>query len=194
MVYPTPPNTTNIQITFNDKEVSWTNDSQIHPEALHHTAIGDWSMIQCILENVSDSFLLEIQYEHQVQQINGEYVFLYDLNISPYLSTQSPTSTAYFTLNFESDIENIQIFMTKTDTQWNNVNYSTQKSNSTTIISTQIDSNYSESLLGDLAITFNIPYSQESQLFLLITSIVLTSIFAIGILSYFNKHRRKNHK
>ena len=194
MVYPIPPNTTNIHITLNDKEVSWTNYSQIYPEALHHTAIGDWPMIQCALENVSESFLLEIQYEHPIQHTNEEYVFLYDLNISPYLSTQSSTSTAYFTLNFETDIENLKIFTTKTDTQWNPVNYTTQKYNSTTIISAQIDSNYSESLLGDLAITFNIPYSQESQLFLLITSIVLTSIFAIGILSYFNKHRRKNHK
>ena len=73
MAYPTPPKTTSIHITLNDKEVSWTNYSQIYPEALHHTAIGYWSMIQCVIENVSDSFLLEIQYEHPVQLINENY-------------------------------------------------------------------------------------------------------------------------
>ena len=194
MVYPIPPNTINIHITLNDKEVIWSNYTALYPEAFHHTAIGDWSMVQCMLENVSDSFLLEIQYEHPVQLINENYTFLYDLNINPYLSTQQPDSTAYFTINFDADIINPQFYTTKTDTIWNPLNYTTQNSNSPTIINAQIDSKYSEPLVGDLVITFNFPYSEEPQLFLLITSIVLTSIFAIGILSYFNKQRRKNHK
>ena len=71
MLYPTPPNTTNIHIKLNGQELNWSNYTQTYPDLLHHTAIGEWSMIQCILENVSESFLLEIQYKHPIQQIDG---------------------------------------------------------------------------------------------------------------------------
>ena len=194
MVYPTPPNTINIHITLNDKEVSWSNYSELYPEAFHHTAIGEWSMIQCMLENVSDSFLLEIQYEHPIQLINENYTFLYDLNISPYLSAQQPDSTAYFTINFETDVINPQIYTTKTDTIWNPLNYTTQNNTSTTIITTQIDSKYSEPLVGDLVITFYGPNLHEVPLFFTIISLALTLVFAIGILGYINKNKRKNPK
>ena len=194
MVYPTPPNTTNIHITLNDKEVSWSNYTSLYPEDLHHTAIGDWSMIQCILENVSDSFLLEIQYEHPVQIVNENYTFLYDLNISAYLSTQQPDSNAYFTINFDTDIINPQLYTTKTDTIWNPLNYTTQNNNSTTIITAQIDSKYLEPLVGDLVITFYGPNLHEFPLFLTIISLALTLVFAIGILGYINKNKRKNPK
>ena len=110
MVYPTPPNTTNIHVTLNGKELSWSNYTQNYPEALHHTAIGDWSMIYCVLENVSEHFLLEIQYEHPIQHVNGSNLFLYDLNISPYLLPKSPNSTAYFTINLKTDVSNIQMY------------------------------------------------------------------------------------
>ncbi len=194
MVYPIPPNTTNIHITLNNKEVSWSNYTALYPEALHHTAIGDWSMIRCILENVSDSFLLEIQYEHLVQKINGSHTFLYDLNISPYLSAQQPDSTAYFTITFETDIINPQLYTTKTDTIWNPLNCITKNNNSTTIITTQIASKYSEPVLGDLVITFNDSNSQENPAFLMITSLALTLVFVIGTLLSFNKYKRKNPK
>ena len=192
VVYPTPPNTTSIHIILNDKEVSWTNYSQIYSEALHNTAIGDWSMIQCLLENVSESFLLEIQYDHPIHQIVGNYTFLYDLNISPYLSLQQPDSTAYFTINFETDIINPQLYTTKTDEQWNPLNYTTQNNSSNTIITTQIASKYSKPLIGDLVITFNDSSSQEPPIFLIVTILVLTLVLTIGLLVYFNKHKRNN--
>lgn len=191
LVYPIPPNTTNIHITLNQKEITWTNYTKIYPEALHHTAIGEWSMIQCILENVTESFLLEIQYEHPVQKINGNNTFLYDLNISPYLSAKQPDSTAYFTINFEVDIMNLQLYTTKTDSQWNPLNYSTQNNKSVTIITTRITSKYSEPLIGDLIIIFNDSNSQQIPLFM-ITTLVLSLVSTIGFLVYFNKYRRNN--
>ena len=86
MVYPTPPETTNITVWLNDVELNWSNFTEAYPDALHHTAIGDWAMISTVLENVTGSFVLRIHYEHPVQVINGSYVFLYDLNIADYLS------------------------------------------------------------------------------------------------------------
>ena len=192
MVYPTPPNTTNIHITLNDLEVSWSNYSDLYPEVTHHTAIGEWSMVQCMLENVSESFLLEIQYEHPIRLIDECFTFLYDLNISPYLSAQQPDSTAYFTIIFEADIINPQIYTTKTDTIWNPLNYTTQNNNSNTIITTQITSKYLEPLLGDLVITFNDSNSQEIPIFLIITIFSLTLVLTIGLLVYFNKLRRND--
>jgi hypothetical protein len=37
MVYPMPPQTTNISVSLDDKEVSWSNYTQVYPDALHHT-------------------------------------------------------------------------------------------------------------------------------------------------------------
>ena len=102
MVYPMPPQTTNIRISLDNKEMSWSNYTQSYPGALHHTAIGDWWMIYANLENVSDYFELKIHYEHPLEMINGSYLFLYDLNISPYLSSQSNNSTAYFTIQMQT--------------------------------------------------------------------------------------------
>jgi hypothetical protein len=102
LLYPTPPNTTNIVKAVNGEEQHWVNYTETFPEATHYTAIGDWPMVSCMLNPVLDSFNLTIHYEHPIQQINGSYMFLYDLNISPYLSEHSNTSTAYFTIYFET--------------------------------------------------------------------------------------------
>jgi hypothetical protein len=85
MVYPTPSDTTNIHVKMNETELDWSN----YPHDTHHTAIGDRSMIYCVIAPVSDYFVLKIHYEHPVQLINGSYLFLYDLNIREYLSDWS---------------------------------------------------------------------------------------------------------
>jgi hypothetical protein len=190
MVYPTPPNTTNIHITLNGRELIWSNYTQTYPKTLHHTAIGDWSMVQCLIENVTDFFLLEIQYEHPIQLIDGSHTFLYDLNISPYLSTQSPNSTVYFTINFETAISNLQISTTQTETKWNTIDYYSVENNSATIITTQIDSNYLEPLQGDFVVSFNAQSSLKIPNFLLLSSLAVTSTLALGIFAY-SKQKRK---
>jgi hypothetical protein len=192
MVYPAPPGTTNIHITLNGTELSWSNYTQTYPDALHHTAIGDWTMIHCVIENISDTFLLEIQYEHPIQQANGTYVFLYDLNISPYLSPQSLNSTAYFTIKLETNASNLQMFTTKTDTAWNTINYTTEHKNSTAILTAQIHSEYSEPLLGDLAVTFNVSSSQEFLTSFLIASAATVAVIGLGVFAYFKKYKRRN--
>lgn len=191
MVYPTPPNTTNIKITLNGQELNWSNYTQTYPESFHHTAIGDWPMIQCVIENVSNFFLLEIQYEHPIQQINGSHTFLYDLNISPYLSTQSQKSTAYFSICFEIPFSEIQIFTTETDTTWNPLDYASQINGSNTIITTQIDSKYLEPLLGDLVVSFNITKNSKVPNILPLVTFVIMSILVCGIFTL-SKFRRRN--
>jgi hypothetical protein len=155
MLYPVPPGTTNINVTFNDRSLSWSNYTQVDPQALHHTAIGDWWMISAIPSNVSDFFTLKIHYEHPLSAVNGSYLFLYDLNISPYLSPETDTSTAYFTVRMETNVTNLHVYTAESDTKWNPKDYTTAKEGSVEVISIQIQSEYSESLAGDLIMEFS---------------------------------------
>lgn len=190
MFYPIPLNTKNIKITLNKQEVDWFNYTQKLPNTIHHTAIGNWPMIQCTLENVSNSFLLEIQYEHPIQKINGKYVFLYDLNISPYLSIENPNSAAYFTLIFQIDITEIQAFTAKTDTSWNPIEFA-EKQNSAKVVTIQIESFYSKPLLGDLIVSFNYPDLLATQnIFVIVVS--LTIITVLVLYFYFKKVQNTN--
>ena len=137
MVYPMPPNTTNIHVTLGESELSWINYTETYPDALHHTAIGDWWMIYCLLGNVSDFFVLQIHYEHPLQMVNGSYIFLYDLNISPYLSAEGSNSTCFFTIRMETNTTNLSAFTTKTDTEWNPINYTITNEGAVEVFSIQ---------------------------------------------------------
>lgn len=154
MVYPMPPATTNIHLWLGDKELSWLNYTEAYPSELHHTAIGDWWMIYSVLNDVSDSLVLKIHYEHPLQLVNGSYLFLYDLNISPYLSEQSNNSTCYFTVRMEVNATNVQAYTTATDTAWNRINFTTTKQGSMEIISIPEYSQFGK-VLGDLVVEFN---------------------------------------
>lgn len=159
MVYPMPPNTTNIHLYLADKELSWTNYTQTYPNQLHHTAIGDWWMIHSILSNISGFFELKIHYEHPLQTFNGSPLFLYDLNISPYLSAQSNTSTAFFTIKIQTDFTNLKVYSTEMDDKWSPITFTSQKNDSEVIL-VEMYSEYGKPILGDLVVTF----SQDSQI------------------------------
>jgi hypothetical protein len=184
MVYPMPPKTTNIRISLDDKQVGWINYTQSYPEALHHTTIGDWWMIYSNLENVSDYFVLKIHYEHPIEMVNGSYLFLYDLNIDPYLSEQSNDSTAYFTIQIQTSFTDLNVYSAETDTKWNPVNYNLTKDSLVTVVSIQMHSEFEEPLMGDLVVTF----SHESQVSELPLWILTTLIVGLPvILIYWRK-------
>ena len=155
MVYPMPPGTTNIHVTLGDRELSWSNYTQSIPDALHHTAIGDWGMIYSVLGNVSGFFVLKIHYEYPLEVVNGSYLFLYDLNISPYLSPQSTNSTAYFAVRIEANTSDLRAYATETDAKWNTINYTTTKEGSTSVVVIQMHSEYGKPLPGDLVVVFS---------------------------------------
>ncbi len=160
LVYPTPPGTTNISLKIDETELEWSNYTQTVPDATHYTAIVDWPMISCIIHPVLDQFILKIHYEHPIMRVNGSYTFLYDLNISPYLSPWSNKSTAYFNIKFETDITDLQACTIATDGTLNPVDYTVTKEETTTV-SLQVVSKYSEPLPGDLLISFT--ESKESE-------------------------------
>src|SRR5665647_182864 len=185
MVYPMPPNTTNIHIYLADKELSWTNYTQTYPNQLHHTAIGDWWMIYSVLGNVSDFFELKIHYEHPLQIVNGNYLFLYDLNISPYLSKQSNNSTAFFTIQMQTNFTSLNVYSTETDDKWNPVNFTLKKNDSTEGVSVQMYSEYGKPLLGDLVVEF----SQDRQVSEFPLWTLPTFSIAVLLIALFYKRR-----
>jgi len=187
MVYPTPPNTTNIHLKLNETELDWSS----YPYGTHHTAIGDWSMVYCVINPVSDYFVLKIHYEHPVQVINGSYVFLYDLNIREYLSDWSPNSTAYFTIRMETTASNLQAFTTETDSVWNPINYTTRQEGATEVIAIQIYSERSKPLLGDLAITFSGAEIETTAVPSWIILPILLIAVLLAIIIYRRRHRQK---
>jgi len=163
MVYPMPPNSTNIHVYLGERELEWSNYTQANPDYLHKTALGDWWMISSDLENISDSFFLQIHYEHPVERLNGSYVFLYDLNIVDYLSTQSPDSTAYFTVSFEGNVSDVHVYTAPANSQPNQwqpkaFTYTTEG------LTVEMHSQYGAELPGDLVVVFaNVNDLTENQ-------------------------------
>ncbi len=154
MVYPTPPGTIDISVKVDETELEWSNYTQTVPDATHYTAVGDWPMISCIVDPVLDQFTLKIHYEHPIIQNNGSYTFLYDLNISPYLSQWSNKSTAHFNIRFETGITELQAYTITTDGTLNAVDYTVTKDDNAETVSLQVVSEYSKQLPGDLLISF----------------------------------------
>ncbi len=158
MVYPMPPGTTNIHVWLDGRELAWSNYTAVYPEAVHHTAIGDWWMISSALENISGFFNLKIQYEHPLAMVNGSYLFLYDLNIAPYLTPRTPNSTAYFTVRMETNTTNMHVYTAPPDnaaSDWRPLAYTASKEGSTEIVSIQMNSDYNVPLPGDLVVEFS---------------------------------------
>ena len=181
MVYPTPPGTTNISIRLNGKELPWSNYTEAYPDGLHHTAIGDWPMISATIGPVSDYFLLTIHYEHPLTIVNGSYLFLYDLNISPYLSPLSNSSEAQFTVRFETEVTNIRAYTTKSDSVWNDKNFTENNETSGRSLVIYMNSMFNEQLEGDLVVMFSdlpVQGSREFWYWMVISGLLV----AIGIL------------
>jgi hypothetical protein len=195
MVYPMPPGTTNINVTLNDHELAWSNYTQSSPDALHQTAIGNWWMIYSVLPNVSGFFTLRIHYEHPLEAVNESYLFLYDLNISPYLSEQSENSSAYFTVRMGTNFKNIHAYTALPDStasDWKPINYTTTIENSTLVVSILMYSEYpgvsGKSLPGDLVVEF----SKANQTSDFILWIIATLFFAALLLvaTFYIKRRK----
>ncbi len=196
MLYPMPPNTTNISVTLNGKEVVWSNYSQTYPSVLHKTAIGDWWQIYCLLENVSDTFTLQIHYEHPLETVNGSYVFLYDLNIAQYLSAENPTSTAYFTMRFETDLAELDVYTAQPDStpsEWKPKEHTLTQEGAISTLKVEMQSQHATTLPGDLAMVFsdgaspsnsNIKKTEESPLWIIPVAL---DIFLIAIVVYVNR-------
>jgi hypothetical protein len=190
MFYPTPPGTTNISLKIDETELNWNNFTEIYPEAVHFTAIGNWPMINCTLNPVPEYFTLKIHYEHPLMLINGSRTFLYDLNISPYLSEWSTKSTAHFTIRMETNYTSLNVNAIATDETVTPINYTTTTDDAAETVTFQIVSEYGKPLLGDILVTFttaNAPTAVEFSYLLIILPIAVIATL-IARIAYKRKH------
>lgn len=190
LVYPTPPGTTNISVKMDETELNWNNFTEIYPEALHFTAIGDWPMINCTINPVPENFVLKIHYEHPVMLINGSHTFLYDLNISPYLSEWSTKSTAYFTIRMDTNYTSLYVNAIATDETLTPINYIATRDGTAEIITFQIVSEYGKPLLGDILVTFTAADASTPVEFPYL--LIILPIAAIAALMVRIAYRRKH--
>lgn len=191
MVYPTPPGTTNIHVKVNGTELTWSNYTQAYPGSMHHTAIGDWPMIFCVVGPVSSDFLLTIHYEHPLEMVNGSYLFLYDLNISPYLSPLSNSSTAYFTLRLETAHQDIRVYTAESDSVWNPKNFTLISESGVDVVSIQLRSVFGKPLAGDLVVIVDDSSSKVPEEFpyWLVIALILVVAGLLTALVYFKKRK-----
>lgn len=190
LFYPTPPGTTSISLKMDETKLSWSNFTEIYPEALHFTAIGNWSMINCTIHPVPEYFTLKIHYEHPVTLINGSHTFLYDLNISPYLSEWYNKSTAYFTIRMETNYTCLNVNAIATDETLTLINYTTTADTGAETANFLIVSEYAKPLLGDILVTFtavNAPTALEISYLLIIMPIAIIAALLAHI-AYKRKH------
>ena len=202
MAYPTPPGTINISVKMDETELEWSNYTQIFPDETHYTTIGDWAMINCTIHPILDQFTLKIHYEHPILLINGSYTFLYDLNISPYLSPWSNKSTAHFNIRFETDITDLQAYTIATDGTLNPVEYTVTRETEAETVSLQVVSEYSQPLPGDLLMSFHEGnesgqpnsgfLSSTEQHYVLVAVIAIAAVAIVGYLSLKHKKRGDN--
>ncbi len=191
MVYPTPPGTTNITITVNGTNLSWSNFTEQFPTALHHTVLGDWAMIAAEF-TPSPFFTLAIHYEHPIIQTNGTYQFLYDLNIASYLSASSPNSTAYFKVKTETPLSNLKIYTVPNDNDRNEQSYTTQTIGAQQEVTFEVTSEYNKPLPGDILFTFsNDEAVQDSVPITWIAVPIITIVVLATAALVYLKRRRK---
>jgi hypothetical protein len=199
LVYPTPPGTTSISLEMDGTDLAWANYTQMHPDATHYTALGYWTMVSCIIDPVPDNFTLKIHYEHPIELVDGRPTFLYDLNISPYLSDWSNKSTAHFNIKFENKIADLQVNTIATDGTLNSVDYTSTKEDETESVTVKLVSEYYKPLLGDLLISFNEATNSDSSGSSLpaeysLALVAVPTIAITAIVGYLSLKRRREMK
>ncbi len=193
LFYPIPPNTINIQVKLDGRELSFSNYSEIDPKAMHYTDIGNWQMIHCDATPTSEDFLLEIHYEHPVEIINGSHTFLYDLNILPYLSPSSINSIAHFNVRLEENLPELHVYATGFTGKWTPLKYSSINDGTTTIATFDVVSEYGKPLIGDIAFILSDSMIPEFSTWAII--LALAAIAGVAIISNrkaANKHNEQN--
>jgi hypothetical protein len=192
MIYPTPPNTTNVHVYLDGSELVWSNYTEIYPTARHYTDIGNWQMISTVITPAAQDFMLAIHYEHPVEKVNGTYMFLYDLNIIHYLSEETPNSTAHFTVRIEPHTSAINVYTTGLNGIWSTQAFKSAQEGNTQIMEFSITSEYSKPLWGDIAVTLTDPQIPELQPRTILTIAALSTALSVTIL--YNKRRQKRLK
>jgi hypothetical protein len=194
MVYPTPPGTTNISVWLNGVELSWSNFTEANPNAVHYTAIGNWSEIFTVLENVAGKFVLKIHYEHPLQVINGSNIFLYDLNIQEYLSPAQNKSVAHFTISMDTNYTNLKVNTVDIETEMLKPIAFTISGQNPAEIKIDEVSEFDKTLPGDLLVSFSDATPNDDAMPLAAALAIVIGVVFAGLVAYILVRRRRNRQ
>ncbi|MEM0253453.1 MAG: NosD domain-containing protein [Candidatus Bathyarchaeia archaeon] len=185
MAYPMPPKSRNISIKIDGLTISWSNYTEINPQALYLTALGKWPMIRFKIDKTPNNFTLRVYYEYPLSKVNGSYIFLYALNVSPYLTPWSPNSTAILTIRMETPYEDLGVYLVSPTGIWHPLNYTIMDESGVKSIRLQLVSEYPNPIQGDIVIKFT-TMTQQNWLWIIV---VITVIAITTALAYMLKQR-----
>ncbi len=199
MEYPTPPGTTSdIKITADGQPVNWSNLTQTNPEFTHYTFLGRWPIIICTIQPNTPDLLMTIHYQHPIQQVNRSYAFLYDLNISPYLSDSSNGSIAYFNVRFDTETSNIHVYAVLGDSsvQRNDTKtplyFAANRDKGTQTLTFNVTSSLSKPVPGDELFLYNDSTVQVPEFSLWIILIALSVMAILAATLAFTRNKFRN--
>ena len=100
MLFPVPPDATNIQVHQEDVERSWSWSSESYVTSL--SEIPTIPMIEWEGPFPTEGCIFTVEYEHSLIERPEEYIFFYALGTGKYFQTYDKTTTAYFDIKFPS--------------------------------------------------------------------------------------------
>jgi hypothetical protein len=100
MMFPVPPDATNIQVSQDGAERSWRWSSENYTTILPE--MPTIPMIEWEGPFPVEGCVFTVEYEHSLIEHPEEYIFFYALGTGKYFQTYDKTTTAYFDIRFPS--------------------------------------------------------------------------------------------
>ena len=100
MMFPVPPDATDIQVSQNGVELSWSWSSKNYTTILPE--IPTIPMIEWEGPFPAEGCVFTVEYEHSLIEHPEEYIFFYALGTGKYFPTYDKITTAYFDIKFPS--------------------------------------------------------------------------------------------
>jgi len=100
MLFPVPPDATNIQVYQDEVEISWTWSSEKYTTILPE--IPTIPMIDWEGPFPTAGCIFTVEYEHKLIERPEEFIFFYALGTGKYFQTYDKSTTAYFDIKFPS--------------------------------------------------------------------------------------------
>ena len=109
MMFPVPPDVTDIQVYQDDVERSWSWSSENYSTILPE--MPSIPMIEWEGPFPTERCVFTVEYEHGLIERPEEYIFFYALGTGKYFQTYDKTTTAYFNIRFPSTykVESVQL-------------------------------------------------------------------------------------
>ena len=100
MLFPVPPDATDIQVSQDGAERSWSWSSENYTTILPE--MPTIPMIEWEGSFPAEGCIFTVEYEHKLIERPEEFIFFYALGTGKYFQTYDKTTTAYFDIKFPS--------------------------------------------------------------------------------------------